>query len=353
MRDGAGAGRQQAHQGAQRGGLAGAVAADQRHPAAGRHVEGDVAQHPDAGDVDGDALELKHAARDPDHVPLHHRVRQHLGRRAEGGDPPLAPDRDAVGEAGDHVHVVLDEDRGDAGLAQHPDQGLDDLPSSPPRRRRWWARPSAAGAAAAPRPWRCRPACGRPRSAHRRGSRRRPPGRSAPAGPSPPPARPGAAGGRSGDQRPRREATASAAFSSTVCSVKSCGSWKLRPMPRRTMARGCRPRIGWPSNSMRAGLRPQVAGRHVDEGGLAGAVGPDDGEELARHDIEVDAVGRLHAAEGQPQALAPRAEGRAHAPRPFSLLDRMPQTPPGANRITSSSTPPRIICQASATAAAA
>ena len=37
---------------------------------------------------------------------------------------------------------------------------------------------------------------------------------------------------------PARAAMASAAFSSTVCSVKSCGSWKLRPMPRRTMARG-------------------------------------------------------------------------------------------------------------------
>src|ERR671920_87118 len=46
--------------------------------------------------------------RDPDHLAPHLGVRQHLARRAEGGDAALAPDRDAVGEAGDDVHIVLD-----------------------------------------------------------------------------------------------------------------------------------------------------------------------------------------------------------------------------------------------------
>ena len=45
------------------------------------------------------------------------------------------------------------------------------------------------------------------------------------------------------------------------------------------------------------GLRLQVAGRDVEEGGLAGAVRADDREVLAVDDIEIDAVGRDHAAE--------------------------------------------------------
>src|SRR3954451_22457826 len=100
------------------------------------------------------------------------------------------------------------------------------------------------------------------------------------------------------------------------------------------------------------GLWRQVAGRHVDEGGLARAVRADDGEELAGHDVEVDAVGRLHAAEGELQAAGGEERG-AHGARPFMRLESMPQSPPGAKRMTSSSTAPRIICQASATAAAA
>src|SRR3712207_7039256 len=55
--------------------------------------------------------------------------------------------------------------------------------------------------------------------------------------------------------------------------------------------------------------RPQVAGRHVDEGGLAGAVRADDGEELARQDVEVDAVRRFDAAEGEAEP-ARGQEGR-------------------------------------------
>ena len=98
-------------------------------------------------------------------------------------------------------------------------------------------------------------------------------------------------------------------------------------------------------------LRAQIAGGHVDEGGLAGAVRADDGEELARHHVEVYPVRRLHAAEGQAQP-ARREEG-CHAPRPRSRPESIPHSPPGAKRMTARSTPPRIICQASATAAAA
>src|SRR3954454_23550551 len=58
---------------------------------------------------------------DPDHVTEDSGIRQDLLRRAKGGDAPLAPDRDAVGEAGNDVHVVLHEDRRHAGIAQHAD----------------------------------------------------------------------------------------------------------------------------------------------------------------------------------------------------------------------------------------
>ena len=37
-------------------------------------------------------------------------------------------------------------------------------------------------------------------------------------------------------------------------------------------------------------LRPEVARRYIEEGGLAGAVGSDDGEILALMDVEVDSV---------------------------------------------------------------
>ena len=39
-----------------------------------------------------------------------------------------------------------------------------------------------------------------------------------------------------------------------------------------------------------ARLRPEVARRYIEEGGLAGAVGSDDGEILALVDVEVDSV---------------------------------------------------------------
>src|SRR4029077_20413870 len=39
-----------------------------------------------------------------------------------------------------------------------------------------------------------------------------------------------------------------------------------------------------------AGLRPEITGRDIEKGGLAGAVGPDNGEILALVDVEVDAI---------------------------------------------------------------
>ena len=174
-------GRQQAHQRAQRGGLARAVAADQRHAAARRARSARPRAAPARRRSTTETpRQLKHGGRRHAwrSIPMTSRCTAGSAStsagRAEGGDAALRPDRDAVGEAFDHVHVVLDEDGGDLGVAQHAHQGLDDRPSSPTPRRRRSVRPSAAGAASARPPWRCRRACARPRSAHRRAPRRWP-----------------------------------------------------------------------------------------------------------------------------------------------------------------------------------
>ena len=97
-----------------------------------------------------------------------------------------------------------------------------------------------------------------------------------------------------------------------------------------------------------AGLRLQVAGRDVEERGLAGAVRADDREVLAVDDIEIDAVGRDDAAEAddEPGALSTMLPVMT-ASRPVAASVN-PISPAGASRMIAISTPPRIICQASA-----
>jgi hypothetical protein len=48
-------------------------------------------------------------------------------------------------------------------------------------------------------------------------------------------------------------------------------------------------------------LRPEIAGGHVNEGCLPGAIWADDGEVLARVHVEIDSVGCLDTPEGQAQ----------------------------------------------------
>ena len=52
-----------------------------------------------------------------------------------------------------------------------------------------------------------------------------------------------------------------------------------------------------------AGIGPRLAGDHVHHGGLAGAVGADDGAHLARLDDEGQFVERLEAVEGHGNAV--------------------------------------------------
>src|SRR5579883_215693 len=65
-----------------------------------------------------------------------------------------------------------------------------------------------------------------------------------------------------------------------------------------------------------AGGRPQLAEDAIEERGLAGSVRPDDAEDLARADLEGDAVHRRDALEALAQArdLEHRAHGSVRSP---------------------------------------
>ena len=70
----------------------------------------------------------------------------------------------------------------------------------------------------------------------------------------------------------------------------------------------------------RALLGPVDAGEHVEQRGLAGAVGADDREQLAGMDLEAHAVDRLDAREGQVDVVEPSdgtGPGSAHADHRF------------------------------------
>ena len=89
----------------------------------------------------------------------------------------------------------------------------------------------------------------------------------------------------------------SATFSSTVMSGIILTCWKVRARPSRAIWRDGRP-------SMRAAAEPhlavrqrQHAGDQVEGGGLAGAVGTDQADDLAGADLEADVVDGDQAAE--------------------------------------------------------
>ena len=65
----------------------------------------------------------------------------------------------------------------------------------------------------------------------------------------------------------------------------------------------------------RARRRPQQAAHHLERGRLAGAVGPEQAEDLAAADAERDPIGRGEVAEllGQPAGLDDRARSSASA----------------------------------------
>ena len=103
--------------------------------------------------------------------------------------------------------------------------------------------------------------------------------------------------------------------------------------------------------------RRQVAGDHVDEGGLAGAVGADHADGLALLDSHVDVVGRDDGAEAlletldveydghRPYASSRSACGRLRSWRRLFQRSTRDHSPLGRNMMISSSVPPMMSCQ--------
>ena len=73
--------------------------------------------------------------------------------------------------------------------------------------------------------------------------------------------------------------------------------WNVRAMPRAATSCGFWSASGRPSNTNSPRVRRVDAGQHVEQAGLAGAVGPDQAVDLAVVDREADVGERLHAAE--------------------------------------------------------
>jgi hypothetical protein len=90
--------------------------------------------------------------------------------------------------------------------------------------------------------------------------------------------------------------------------------WKVRPMPSEARALGVRPVISRPLIEQLAFGRLVAAGNTVHDGGLAGAVGADDREQLAVLDGEADIGQRTDAAE--PQGHAAHFKTGSHQTNP-------------------------------------
>ena len=107
-----------------------------------------------------------------------------------------------------------------------------------------------------------------------------------------------------------------------------------------------------------AGARPQHAGDQVEDGRLAGAVGPDDRADLAGLDRQVDGVDGDQRAEAANEPLAFKQRhpappclrpGRDTARRMCNRLVRMPQMPCGANMTKMMKMVPKMSGQRSVT----
>ena len=79
-------------------------------------------------------------------------------------------------------------------------------------------------------------------------------------------------------------------LSSTVSAGNGRTIWKVRAMPRRQTASADNPSIGFPAKVIAPPSGASVPGDHVEQRGLAGAVGADDGEDRARRHGEADIV---------------------------------------------------------------
>ena len=257
---------------------------------------------------------------------------------------PLDQHRDAVGEAEHRVDVVLDQQHRGA-RAQPPRSAL---PCAPTRRGpcRPSARRAAPGAAGSPAP--CRP---RGRAARRATARRsrasarsaRPISSSTCARARRPQRRCRAApAARRPGSRPAPPAPRGRRCSSTSKLLNRRVIWNERASPRRARWCGARRVMSSPSKTMRPRSGAQLAGELRHQRRLAGAVRADQRVHLAAAHLQVDAVGRDHAAEALAQAAARRAAARSRgiAHRGLKPLRSEPASPWRANSTTASSTQP-------------
>ena len=92
-------------------------------------------------------------------------------------------------------------------------------------------------------------------------------------------------------------------FSSTVSCSCSAGCWNVRASPWLRERGRARPAHLDVVDRDRAGARPVVPADAVEQRGLAGAVGPDEAEDLARLDRERHVLQHLDAAEAKAHVL--------------------------------------------------
>ncbi len=114
--------------------------------------------------------------------------------------------------------------------------------------------------------------------------------------------------------------------------------------------------VGPPVEHDLALVRPRLAGDDVHHGGLAGAVGADDGAHFAGLDQQRQVVQRLEAVERYGDAAQVEqcrgASWRVHAGRTFFVLSwaHSPTTPLGRNRVTKMNSAPSANSQTSGSA---
>ncbi len=125
--------------------------------------------------------------------------------------------------------------------------------------------------------------------------------------------------------RPRRCAP-SATFSSTLMLGSTLTCWNVRPMPRRATAWAERPEIALALEGDLARGRPQHTGHQVEDGALAGAVGADQADDLARAHVEADIVDGNEPAE---RPCARRLERQQRLARLAALPARRAARPSG------------------------
>ncbi len=128
--------------------------------------------------------------------------------------------------------------------------------------------------------------------------------------------------------RPRCDTYAAWTFSNTVRRGKMLVRWKERPMPSRQRSCGRDAGDVAPLEDHPARVGPQVPGDEVEERGLAGAVGPDDGADRALRHREAHAAYGLEAVEALGD-VADLKHGRSLRRVQRQRLSAAPARPPG------------------------